>query len=71
VDFLSTLDIFRGVPAANTFALESIMEPLGECFVLVRITDETRVKLERFIEESREISYQRVGKTTSLEETKG
>ena len=40
IELFPTLNIFWCVPASDTFALEDIVEPCGERFILVRITDE-------------------------------
>ena len=49
VDFPSTLDVIRSVPASNTFALEGVVKSCGECFVLMGITDEAGIELDRLV----------------------
>jgi hypothetical protein len=65
MDFLAAFHIFRGVPAADAFALKSVIESLGKSFVLVGIANKDRIVLDGFVEKGGEIFNKNVGETAS------
>jgi hypothetical protein len=72
-DPLADLEIFGGVPAADSLGLEIGVKPLDEGSVFGTIRDEDRVELDRLqgVDEGRDVGNPSVGKPTSSQERLG
>src|SRR6266536_2577475 len=67
-EFVSNFQILRSKPAANVFALQIGIEPLGELLVLAGIADKAGVVLYRVLSQGTDIGNEGIGQASFTQE---
>ncbi len=67
-EFVSNFQIFRSKPAANVFALQIGIEPLGKLLILTGIADKAGVVLDRVLSQGTDIGNEGVGQASLTQE---
>ena len=67
-EFVSNFQIFRSKPAANVFALQISIEPLGELLILAGIAHKARVVLNGVLSQGTDIGNEGIGQACTTQE---
>ena len=67
-EFVSNFQIFRSKPAANVFALQIGIEPLGELLILAGIADKARVVFNGVLNQGTDIGNEGIGQACTTQE---